>query len=194
MRSVKIWGGGMAGLVGGFVVVLLLLRVVVRDETTRVTSDTALWMLVVITVPVILGPVLGVCLAARLTRPARHENSPSGHGLAEPALSRGGETFGNWSGMAVLLAGVAVDDEGVWELARLVEKPLSQKLETSLRLRSSVIGLSPEEQKAILHVLEHAPDTLQGVRELLLTDETWRLSQSQCGTAEPEPATLSARA
>jgi hypothetical protein len=195
MRSVKIWGGGMAGLLAGFVVVLLLLReVVIRDETSRVSSDTAVWALVVITVPVVLGPVLGVCLAAWLTRPARHDGSHSGHASGDPGASTRGETFGDWSGMAVLLGGVAVDDEGVWELARLVEKPLSQKLENALRLRSSVVGVSPEERKAILHVLEDAPDTLHGVRELLLTDETWRRSQSLSGTAEPEPAALSAGA
>jgi hypothetical protein len=193
MRSVKIWGGGMAGLLGGFVVVLLLLReVVIRDETSRVSPDIAVWALLVITVPVVLGPVLGACLAARLTRPARHDDSPSGHGLADPGLSRRGETFGEWSGMAVLLGGVAVDDEGVWELARLVDKPLSQKLEAALRLRSSVVSVSPEEQKAILHALENAPDTLHGVRELLLTDETWRRSESLCGTAERDPAAVSA--
>jgi hypothetical protein len=190
----------MVGLVGGFVVVLLLLRgVVIRDETTRVTSDTAVSVLVVIAVPVILGPVLGVYLAAWLTRPAaRHIGPPSGYGVSDRGLSSRGDAFGDWSGMALLLGGAAVDDEGVWELARLVEKPLGQKLETALRLRSNVVSVTPEERKAILQALEDAPDTLRGVRELLLTHEEWRLSYQSltrtCATAEPEPAAPSVSA
>ena len=36
-----------------------------------------------------------------------------------------GEThMGDWTGMALLLGGVAVDDEAVWELTELVETPM----------------------------------------------------------------------
>jgi len=84
MRPVKIWGGGMVGLIGGFVVVLLLVRGLVPRDGTRVTSDTAVLVLVVITVPVIVGAVLGAYLAARLTRlrAAHHVGS-----LSEPELA-----------------------------------------------------------------------------------------------------------
>lgn len=40
--------------------------------------------------------------------------------------------------MALLLGGVAVDDEAVWELTELVETPLRQKLETALRFRTAL--------------------------------------------------------
>lgn len=76
--------------------------------------------------------------------------------------------------MALLLGGVAVDDDGVRELARLVTKPLRQKLETALRIKSRVVGVTSEDRSAILLALEDAPDSLRGVRELLLTDREWR--------------------
>jgi hypothetical protein len=178
MRSVKIWGGGMVGLVGGLLVGYGLSQAFVTSDGARVTSETAVVVLVVLTVPVILGTVLGAYLAARLTRPrpARHVGSRSGHGLADGRVAGRGDVFGEWMGMALLLGGVAVDDEGVWELARLVEKPLSQKLETALRLRSSAVDVTSDERKTILRALENAPDSLRGVRELLLTDENWRQS------------------
>lgn len=78
--------------------------------------------------------------------------------------------------MALLLGGVAVDDEAVWELTELVETPLRQKLETALRFRDSVVDMTPDDRKAILRALEDAPDSPRGVRELLLTDERWRQS------------------
>ena len=81
--------------------------------------------------------------------------------------------------MALLLGGVAVDDDGVRELARLVSKPLRQKLETALRIKSRVVGVTSEDRTAILLALEDAPDSLMGVRELLLTDKEWRQADEQ---------------
>src|SRR5262245_42885409 len=144
MRSMKIWGGGMLGLVGGFLVGYGLSQAFVISDGARVTSEAAVVVLVVLTVPVILGTSLGGYIAARLTRPARHVGSPSGHGSADGRVAGRGDVFGEWMGMALLLGGVAVDDEGVWELARLVEKPLRQKLETALRLRSGAVGVTSD--------------------------------------------------
>lgn len=181
MRSVKIWGGAMAGLLGAFAVVLLLLREVVLHDGTRVTTGSAVSVLVVFTVPLILGPALGAYIAAWLTMPAAasHVVSPASRGLAGGELSGRGNQFGEWSGMAILLGGVAVDDEAVWELARLVKQPLNRQLETALRLRTTVVGVTPEDRKTILQALDDAPDSLRGVRELLLTDESWRQSLTE---------------
>lgn len=76
MRSVKIWGGGMLGLVGGFLVGHLLLQMFVSSDDARVTSETAVSVLLALTVPLILGTVLGAYVAARLTRPAPYVGSP----------------------------------------------------------------------------------------------------------------------
>lgn len=196
MRAVKIWTGGMAGLVAGFVVGAILLRAFFPGDGARVTSGEAVSILVVISVPVIVGTLLGAYLVARLTRlsPGREVGSPA----AAPAAGRPsgrGDSFGDWAGMALLLGGVAVDDEAVWKLARLVERPLGHKLETALRLRAGVVAVTSAEREAILRALEDAPDGLQGVRELLLTDESWRESHSLAlarGNAEREPRPRSA--
>lgn len=176
----KIWCGAMLGLVGGFLVGYAVSQTFVVSDGGRATSVTVLVLLAAVMVPAILGTVLGAYGVARLARPgpAPEVGSRSGTGLADGRMSIRGDAFGEWTGMALLLGGVAIDDEGVWELARLVEKPLSQKLETALRLRSSVVGVTPQDRRAILRALENAPDTLRGVRELLLTDEGWRQSHS----------------
>ena len=176
MRSVTIWGGGMLGLVGGFLVGHLLSQMFVISDGARVTSGTAVSVLLALTVPLTLGTVLGAYLAGRLTRPgpAPQAGSASDHGSADGRPSGRGDAFGDWTGMALLLGGVAVDDEAVWELAGRVETPLRQTLETALRLRSSVVDMTSDDRTAILRALEDAPDSLRGVRELLLTDERWR--------------------
>jgi len=96
--------------------------------------------------------------------------------------------------MALLLGGVAVDDEAVWELVRLVEQPLSQKLERAIRLRLGVVAVTPDDRKAILQALENAPDSLRGVRELLFTDETWRQSQASLERVTRRSPTLGPQA
>ena len=179
MRSLKIWGGGMAGLACGFLVALLLLQEAVLSNGTRVTTETGVSLLVEITVPLILGAALGGYLVALLTRPATGIppfDSPYHHGPTDQGLSGRGEAFGEWTGLALLLGGVAVDDEAVWGVARLVKPPLTQKLETALRFRSTIVDVTPDDRKAILQALEDAPASLGGVRELLLTEESWRQS------------------
>jgi hypothetical protein len=96
--------------------------------------------------------------------------------------------------MALLLGDVAVDDEAVWELVGLVEQPLRHKLETALRLRSSVVSVTPDDRKAILQALENAPDSLRGVQELLLTNEQWRQSHAVLERVTGRSSTLGPRA
>ena len=166
----------MLGLASGLFVGYLLSQLLAISAGARVTSETAISLLLALTLPLILGTVLGAFLAARLTRPmpVRHVGSPSEHGLADGRPR--GDAFGDRAGLALLLGGVAVDDEAVWELAGLVEMPLRQKLETALRLRSNVVDMTSDDRMAILRALENRPDGLRGVRELLLTDEKWRQS------------------
>jgi hypothetical protein len=72
---------------------------------------------------------------------------------------------------------VAVEDRFVRDLAAIVDRPLANKLERALLFRAKFVGLTCDERLAILGALEMAPPELQEVRELLLTDETWRLHQ-----------------
>lgn len=78
--------------------------------------------------------------------------------------------------MGMLLGGVSVDDRRIRELAGLVQKPLGTKLETAVRFRARVVGLTAEEKSAILRALENAPSDLKETRERLLADESWRPS------------------
>jgi hypothetical protein len=95
--------------------------------------------------------------------------------------------------MALLLGGVAVDDEAVWELAGLVEAPLRQKLESALRLRSNVVEMTSDDRTAILRAIEDAPDNLRGVRELFLTHERWRQSLTDLQQDRPASSSLPPR-
>ena len=148
----------------------------VSSDDARVTSETAVSVLLALTVPLILGTVLGAYVAARLTRPAPYVGSPLRARFGRWETVWTGRRIRGLDGMALLLGGVAVDDEAVWELTELVETPLRQKLETALRFRDSVVDMTPDDRKAILRALEDAPDSPRGVRELLLTDERWRQS------------------
>lgn len=75
------------------------------------------------------------------------------------------------------LAGVSVEDRLVRELAAMLNKPLRSKLEQALLFRSKIVGLSWSEREAVLAALEHAPPSLEEVRELLLLSDSWRLRQ-----------------
>ena len=75
----------------------------------------------------------------------------------------------------MLLGGVAVEDRLVRELAAVLDRPLGAKLEQALLFRAKVVGLTREERSAVLAALEKAPAELQVVRDLLLSDDNWRL-------------------
>ena len=75
----------------------------------------------------------------------------------------------------MLLSGVAVDDRLVRELAAIVDGSLRGRLESALLFRAKVVGLTAEEKAAVLAALEKAPDELQGLRDLLMADPSWRI-------------------
>jgi hypothetical protein len=75
----------------------------------------------------------------------------------------------------MLLGGVAIDDRLVRRLATIVGRSLGNKLDHALLFRAQIVALTRDEKEAILAALEHAPPELEAVRELLLSDEQWRL-------------------
>jgi hypothetical protein len=77
----------------------------------------------------------------------------------------------------MLLCGVAVEDRHVRGLAALVDTSLRSKLERALLFRAKVVGLTKEERAAVLKALENAPADLGEVRDLLVADHNWRLTQ-----------------
>ena len=78
----------------------------------------------------------------------------------------------------MLLNGVAVDDRLVRELAAIVDGSLRGRLESALLFRAKVVGLTVEERAAVLAALEQAPEDLQGLRDLLVADPSWRIRRS----------------
>jgi hypothetical protein len=75
------------------------------------------------------------------------------------------------------LAGVPVEDGVVRELTARLDQPLRGKLERALLFRATVVGLSWEERSAVLAALETGPPGLEGLQDLLLSHEAWRLRQ-----------------
>ncbi len=73
------------------------------------------------------------------------------------------------------MSGVVVDDRLVRELAAIVDGSLRGRLESALLFRAKVMGLTAEERAAVLAALEKAPDELQGLRDLLMADPSWRI-------------------
>jgi hypothetical protein len=77
----------------------------------------------------------------------------------------------------MLLSGVAVDDRLVRGLASRLEEPLGSKLETALRLRATIVGLTKDERAAVLRALESAPAEFGELRSLLVAADNWKLNQ-----------------
>ena len=82
----KIWVGGVVGLVGGFFVMLLLLREVVLSDGARVTSETAVSVLFVLSAPLVLGSVVGAYLAAQLNKSHTPVASQDVRSVGHPSL------------------------------------------------------------------------------------------------------------
>lgn len=76
-----------------------------------------------------------------------------------------------------MLSGVSVDDRLVRDLAALVGKPLGSKLESALRFRAKIVGLTKEERAAVLRALENPPAELRELRDVLVADDNWKLNQ-----------------
>ena len=75
------------------------------------------------------------------------------------------------------MSGVAVDDRLVRELAAIVDGSLRGRLESALLFRAKIVGLTAEERAAVLVALEKASDELQGLRDLLMADPSWRIRE-----------------
>ena len=73
----------------------------------------------------------------------------------------------------MMFGGVAVDDRLVRRLTPLVGKSLRDKLDRALVFRAEIVGLTREEQTAILVALESAPGELGDLRDLLAADTKW---------------------
>jgi len=74
----------------------------------------------------------------------------------------------------MMIGGVWVDDRHVRQLAQIVERPLSHRLEQALLFRAQIVAMTRDERRAVLSALERAPAELEEVRELLSGDENWR--------------------
>jgi high-affinity Fe2+/Pb2+ permease len=83
MRPTSIWAGGMLGLVGASLVGYVLLLGSGLGNGERVTTETALSVLVLIVLVVVLGTALGAYLAARLIRQDPGAREPAS-GLRRP--------------------------------------------------------------------------------------------------------------
>jgi hypothetical protein len=78
----------------------------------------------------------------------------------------------------VLLGGVEVDDWVVLRLAGAVQhRALSRKLSMACTFRSPVLNLTIAERYTILAILDDPPTGLEGLREHLLANQTWRLRE-----------------
>ena len=75
----------------------------------------------------------------------------------------------------MFLAGVAVPDRLVLELARLVDDELvATKLRNALARDVAVLALETDERKAILCALDDPPGGLIELRAVLLQEHAWR--------------------
>jgi hypothetical protein len=77
----------------------------------------------------------------------------------------------------MLVGGVPIDERLLRELARVVDRKLAQRLDTALLYRAQVLGLTVAEREAILKALENPPPGLEELRDILLQDPRWRLSE-----------------
>ena len=78
----------------------------------------------------------------------------------------------------MVLGGVEVEDRVVLRLAGAVRhRPLSRKLSMAWTLRSPVVNLTVSERDTILATLADDPLGLEGLRDLLLVHEAWRLRE-----------------
>jgi hypothetical protein len=74
------------------------------------------------------------------------------------------------------LAGIAVTDDAVLELARLVDDPkLAERLETAYGRMTRVLALTIAEREAVLDAIGDDPRaSLEELRGVLLREHAWR--------------------
>ena len=80
----------------------------------------------------------------------------------------------------IQLAGTAVTDRDVFELARVLREggfsDVAKKLEKGLKLGTTILGLSITERESILEALaEPTTDGLAGLRGVLVREHEWRV-------------------
>ena len=79
----------------------------------------------------------------------------------------------------VELAGFAVSDEDVLELAGLLQSAgydeTADRLTYALKWGDELVGLRIADRLAILDVLDDAPDGLAGLRDVLTSEHRWRV-------------------
>jgi hypothetical protein len=76
----------------------------------------------------------------------------------------------------MLLGGVPSDDQLVRRLTTGLGRPVGDKLDRALLFRAQVVALTRYEKMAILAALEKAPPELEPLRESLMADAGWHLS------------------
>ena len=78
----------------------------------------------------------------------------------------------------MLFGGIEVEDRLVLRLATEVRhETLSRRLQVAWTLRARVLNLTTDERQTVLDTLDDAPHGLEGLRERLLTNATWRARQ-----------------
>ncbi len=76
------------------------------------------------------------------------------------------------------LAGIAIPDDDVRELARLVDEPTDAVLEKALELGTKIVALSIDDRERISRALDDPPTTqLAALRSLLLREHEWRVRE-----------------
>jgi hypothetical protein len=75
----------------------------------------------------------------------------------------------------MIVAGVTVEDRLVLKIAKVLpHSTLASKLVTAYTLRSSVVNLTKEERRQVLHALELGPAELGDLRDELARHPAWR--------------------
>jgi len=76
----------------------------------------------------------------------------------------------------MVLGGVPIEDQLVRRLTTVLGRPVADKLDRALLFRAQVVALTRDEKVAILTALEKAPPELERLRESLMADAGWHLS------------------
>jgi hypothetical protein len=100
----------------------------------------------------------------------------------------------------VRLAGIAVPDQHVLELALLLRKvgsdETAERLENAYDLETKILALTIAEREQIIQALDVPPDALAELRGVLLREHAWRVregfSRDKFLSGNPAPLRLEA--